>query len=644
MRGPSGTLHVVDFKTNQVVSAIQSKDYWDDKRHWEIKNNIDMLDFTVFDGIDHAATLMQQNLVLKEVRDGRIVPYVIDDTQKSSDGRSLTVYASGEWVLLKKEGIIKPQKIQSKTVNEFIDMALAGTRWKRGVTEYAGFHTMTIDEFIDPLKFLKDIASLFDLEIVYRAEVVGSRIVARYVDMVKSRGRDTGKEVTLGKDLNGIVRRENSQNICTALVGFVRGEEEKLITVESINGGFPYIIDHEAFQRWNENGQHKFGFYTPETEEQNMTPERLMTLMKMELKKRVNSSVQYEVDALAIDKVFGLKHEEITEGDIIRIKDTGFTPKLYLVARAIGGDESFTNPSSNKYVFGDYIEVIDTREEMQKLYNKIRNSLWDKASNEALKLLEQQLEDTSSGFNDRLIAMKTSLEKTDYSIALNAQAVNARMEKLSSALEVNAREIKAKVGKNDIASELNINPQSVLIKSELIDLVGKVKAEWLMAGLLMGMTIKTSNTNEYLHMENQVLRFVNQGSDKMVIGFENERKSKTRNPYIILGEGDGTGRNLGSIYKDGDGVYYRYVDYNGAESNIRLTNSGNIGVTAQDGIWFTANRANFTCPVSTSGIVFNSFGKTPLSQQGVLWVGHGYRGFGAYLHDGRAWVFVSTSA
>ena len=70
-------------------------------------------------------------------------------------------------------------------MNEFIDMALAGTRWKRGVTEYAGFHTMTIDEFIDPLKFLKDIASLFDLEIVYRAEVVGSRIVARYVDMVK---------------------------------------------------------------------------------------------------------------------------------------------------------------------------------------------------------------------------------------------------------------------------------------------------------------------------------------------------------------------------------------------------------------------------------------------------------------------------
>lgn len=642
MRGPSGTLHVVDFKTNQIVSAVQSKDYWDDKRHWEIKNNVDMIDFTVLDGTDQAATLMQQNLVLKEVSDGRIVPYVIDDTEKSSDGRSLTIYASGEWVLLKKAGVIKPQRIESKTVDEFIDMGLAGTKWKRGRTEYSGFHTMTIEEFTDPLKFLKDVATLFDLEIVYRAEVVGSRIVARYVDMVKKRGRDTGKEVALGKDLKGIVRRENSQNICTALVGFVRGEEEKLITVESINGGFPYIIDHDAFQRWNENGQHKFGFYTPETEEQNMTPERLLTLMKMELKKRVNSSVQYEVDATNIGKIFGVAHEEITEGDMIRIKDTGFTPKLCLVARAIAGDESFTNPSSNKYVFGDYIEIIDTREEMQKLYNKIRNSLWNKASNEALKLLEEQLKETSTGFNDRLIAMKTSLDKTDEYISLHAQAVNTRMEKLSSELEVNAEQISAKVEKGDIASKLNLTPQSALIKAELIDLVGKVKAEWLIAGLLMGMTIKTSNTNEHIHMENQVLKFVNRGIPKMIMGFENEYNSTTLNPYIILGQGDGNGRNIGTIYKDSNGVYYKFVDNNGLESNIRLTAQGNIGITAQDGFWCSSKRVNFSAPIETPGIKFNSFGSTPGSQQGTLWMGHGYKGFGLYYYD-SGWEYVSSS-
>ena len=37
MRTPSGILHVVDFKADQIISAIQPKDYWADNRHWEIK-------------------------------------------------------------------------------------------------------------------------------------------------------------------------------------------------------------------------------------------------------------------------------------------------------------------------------------------------------------------------------------------------------------------------------------------------------------------------------------------------------------------------------------------------------------------------------------------------------------------------------
>ena len=102
MRTPSGELHVVDFKTEQIVASIQPIDYWDDKRHWEIKNNIDTLEFHVLDNTRHSSTLMQQNLVLKEVRDGRIVPYVITEIEKNSDDRSVIAYASGEWIQLAK--------------------------------------------------------------------------------------------------------------------------------------------------------------------------------------------------------------------------------------------------------------------------------------------------------------------------------------------------------------------------------------------------------------------------------------------------------------------------------------------------------------------------------------------------------------
>ncbi|PFQ29090.1 phage tail spike protein [Bacillus cereus] len=421
MRTPSGLLHVVDFKTDQILSAIQPKDYWEDKRHWEIKNNIDMLEFKTFDGTPHAITLQQQNLVLKEVRDGRIVPYVINnEVEKDSDDRSLTVHASGAWVQIAKDGIIKPQRIESETVNTFIDMALADSKWQRGITDYSSFHTMTIDEFIDPLTFLKKIAALFELEIQYRVEVSGSQITGWYVDMIKKRGRETGKEVTLGKDLVGIRRIEHSRDICTALIGFVRGEGDKLITIESINNGLLYITDSDAFQRWNAHGKHKIGFYTPETEDQNMTPQRLMTLMKTELKKCVNSSVSYEVEAQSIGRIFGLVHELINEGDTIRIKDTGFTPKLYLEARVIAGDESFTDPTQDKYVFGDYREITDPNEELRKIYNRILGSLGNKQELiDQLDKLVKDANETASNAKKESEAAKTLAEKVQENLKNN---------------------------------------------------------------------------------------------------------------------------------------------------------------------------------------------------------------------------------
>ncbi|PEQ59612.1 hypothetical protein CN470_21355 [Bacillus cereus] len=419
MRTPSGVLHIIDFKTSQIVSAIQPKDYWDDKRHWEIKNNIDTLEFKVFDNTKYAATLMQQNLVLKEVRDGRIVPYVITEVEKDPDDRSVITYASGAWINLAKDDYIRPQKIEGKTVNEFMDIALVGVKWQRGKTEYAGFRSMTIDEFIDPLSFLKKIASLFELEIIYRVEVVGSQIVGWYVDMVKKRGRETGKEVTLGKDLVGIKRIENSQNICTALIGFIKKEGGEVITIADINKGMPYIVDNDAFQRWNEKGKHKFGFYTPETE-QDITPERLLTLMKTELAKRVNTSISYDVQAQSIGRVFGLAHELINEGDIIRIKDIGFTPKLYLEARAIVGDESHTDPSQDKYAFGDYREITDPNEELRKIYNRILSSLGSKQELiDQLDKLVKDANETASNAKKESEAAKTLAEKVQENLKNN---------------------------------------------------------------------------------------------------------------------------------------------------------------------------------------------------------------------------------
>ncbi|HHP1050377.1 TPA: phage tail spike protein [Bacillus thuringiensis] len=387
-------LHIIDFKTQSIVATFQDQDYWDDVREWELKNNVDILEFKVFDGTRQSVTLQQQNLVLRQDRQGNVIPYTIEDeVEKTAKDRSITVRAVGSWTGLRKAGFIRPQKLEGLTAHQYVALATKGTKWQPGNIDYASFRTMTLDEFTDPLTLLKKTATLFNKELQYRVEVDGSTITGWYVDLIEKVGRVTRKEVELGKDLINVTRIEHTKNICTALLGFARGQDNEVITIEGINNGAPYIVDNEAFQRWSENGQHKYGFYQPETEGE-IDAKRLMTLMKTEMEKRKNSSVGYEVDAIDIAEVFGLRHELIMKGDTIGIKDTAFTPALYLEARAIGGKESNSNPDRNSYTFGEYHEIVDYDAEMRKMYNRVQGLLESKAGKPLLdqlnKLVQEQ--------------------------------------------------------------------------------------------------------------------------------------------------------------------------------------------------------------------------------------------------------------
>ncbi|MGH1008587.1 phage tail spike protein [Bacillus cereus] len=382
MRKVSGDLHIVDFKTKQIIASIQPEDYFDDLRHWEIKDNVDILDFKLLEDSPFLDYIQQKNLILKETNPGVITPYVITSIAKDSEAHNVTIYASGEWILLDKENYIKPQEIISWSAEQYLTLGITGTGWEIGLIEAEGKRSFKIEKFISPLQFVQQIATLFDnIEIQYRIEI-GTGKLRRFIDLVKKRGRETNKEVTLGKDLVGIKRIENSENIITALVPYYIGQDaegnDKLITIESVNNGSQYIVDDAAFQRWNVNGKHLFGFYTPESEKDELTPARLLTLAKMELKKRVSAIVTYEVNSIDISSVFGYEHEEVSEGDTIRIIDEGMTPTLYLEARAIAGDDSYKDKHQNKHTFGNYVEIVDQDEALRKLYQQMLSKIQDK--------------------------------------------------------------------------------------------------------------------------------------------------------------------------------------------------------------------------------------------------------------------------
>ncbi|HDR7949224.1 TPA: phage tail protein [Bacillus toyonensis] len=395
MSKANNLLHIVDFKTEQIIGVLKEQHYWDDKRQWELKNNVDKLEFTVSDGTKESAKLMQQNLIVKQTRDGTFVSYIITEVEQDTTGRPKKIYALGEHTKLKKATVIKPQTLQASTINQSVDFALEGTEWKRGITEYSGIRTINIKDFTNPLNLLKQIASTFELEIRFKTEILGSFIVGRYVDLVKKDGRDNGKEFVLGKDVQGIRRIESSQDVVTALVGVgpQNSETGEFLTFEEINNGKLYVGNNDALQRWSKDGKHLFDIYSPQTEDQDMTKERLKQLTEAELKKRIDSSTSYEVSAIALEKVFGLSHESVRKGDTVRIKDTGFSPPLFLEARLIAADECDTDPSKDKYIFGNYREIKDTRSLIDRLYAQIMGSLSNKASKELLDTLDKKLQE-----------------------------------------------------------------------------------------------------------------------------------------------------------------------------------------------------------------------------------------------------------
>ncbi|UNP84832.1 phage tail spike protein [Bacillus mycoides] len=413
MRKTSGDLHIIDFKSKRVIASMKPEDYFEDLRHWEIKDNVDILDFKLLEDSPFLDYIQQHNLVLKETRPGVIVPYVITTTEKDSDAHTVTIYASGEWISLDKDNYLSPQTINSWSAEQYMSFATARNEWEVGIIEAVGKRSFVITEFISPLKFINEVASLFDnIEIQYRIVMNTNKLPTRYIDLVKKRGRETNKEITLGKDLLGVKRIENSENVITALVPFIMGKDddgnEKMITIESVNNGLQYIVDEASYQRWNTDGKHLFGFYTPESENEDMTPARLLTLAKTELKKRVDTIVTYEVDSVDISHVFQYEHEQVNEGDTIHIIDEGMTPTLYLEARAIAGDESHKDPRQNKYTFGNFVEIVNQDYALRRLYQKMLAMINDKVPKEWFGALEEKANDAINKANDAVEESQTA--------------------------------------------------------------------------------------------------------------------------------------------------------------------------------------------------------------------------------------------
>lgn len=355
-------IHILNHQSDEIVGWVS--EVLDDVHSHALQNNEETYEFTIPVTERDSDKLTSRARLLIPSEDGDFREFVVDYTQERTVSMEKEVYAYGSFVDLQKLKVLEPQNLNGQTVRTAASTVLQGLPWQVGITDYSEVRSWIIDNHIDAYSALKDIASLFDLELRFRVTVDGDVVTGRYVDFIERQGLNRGKEIVFSKDLIGVTRRVLSERLVTALhcIGPEREDGTRLEVT---------VTDETAYQNWNWHGNHLVQVFEPQSNEKDMTIEQLTQIGQTELQKRITAAVEYEVDAVSLEHIFGYEHEITRLGDSARIKDEHFHPPMYLDSRIVYVERSVFDPSEKSFKLGEVIEY--TEEEIMATWRDLQD-------------------------------------------------------------------------------------------------------------------------------------------------------------------------------------------------------------------------------------------------------------------------------
>lgn len=358
-------IHVIDEKTDEILAVLTEEDFWDENGQLGYEEDLKGKETYAFAmpanhvKVDFLTT--RRKVVIPGEDPGEFKEFILTDPLLINNVKEF--YLLPSFTDLRKQKIIDPVILDGQTPSTAASFVLDGTRWELGIVEYTGIRKIEFEDPLDAYDAIWKVAKAFDLEIRFRVEVDGDKVVRRLVDLIIRRGELSGKEVVFGKDIEGLERREQAGELVTALkcYGPIR-EDDTRLTVE--------VRDDDALQRWGDKGRHLWGMYEPESDDQDMTLERLTSLGETELAKRTKSNINYVLKTIALEHIYGLEHEKVRLGDTNFVKDEDKNPPIYLEARVIAIKRSIKNRSRKTVEYGDFIEY--TKEQVQGEWKAIQ--------------------------------------------------------------------------------------------------------------------------------------------------------------------------------------------------------------------------------------------------------------------------------
>ncbi|MBV5191163.1 phage tail spike protein [Staphylococcus chromogenes] len=367
-------LHVLDFEGN-IIDFISKNDkaLIEVKHERNIKDYTEILDITML--ASRAIKFKERNRVV--FLDSRSEPreFIINRIEQDSTSKYSLIECNASYLEDIATGVpYPPHKFEKYTTTQALSDVLKDTGWKvSDDTEYNGTRTTSWTSYQSRFDVLKQLTTTYKMVMDFHVDLDSRKVKSRYVSLKEPKPLFKGKEIVRGKDLLGLKRTVDVSEVRTALVCLgpekENGERIKLI-----------VQDDEAQKQFGLPTRYIWDIYEPESEDENMTEQRLRTLGNTQLNKVKSAAVSYEVTSLDIKKAY--PHEIIRLGDIVRVKDRDFTPALYVEGEVIS-ETYYALDNKSEYTFGNYVEYkeSDLRAEFSKKLDAIRQKLNDKFTN-----------------------------------------------------------------------------------------------------------------------------------------------------------------------------------------------------------------------------------------------------------------------
>lgn len=373
-------IHILDkynFEVKEVLSNKQdSKVVLEDTHTRNIEKHSETYDFV----IDYRASEHLENrdrVLIPDEDKGQFREFIINKMETDTYDGETEIFSEASYLEdLQKAKAIEPQELDQTTPQEAVAFALRGTGWEVGDVEYTGFRTISWSSYNTPYEVLKIFATRFESQLDFTIETRGNKVTKRLVHLRQPKNLFKGKEIRRGKDLADLTRTTLSTDVVTALVALAPEPEDKTkerLVIE--------IKDDEAQAKWGKAYNYIWGLYEPESDNTDMTEERLRTLAKTELNKHNKPKVEYSIEAISIEEQF--PHERVRIGDKIRLKDDLSKPFFYVDATVKEVTRSVFNKDSKSYVLGEITEHqrMDLRKHFNALLSELRERLKETDSN-----------------------------------------------------------------------------------------------------------------------------------------------------------------------------------------------------------------------------------------------------------------------